>query len=84
MISITMVGFNSLSSQNETRHRFQGIVTQVKIGKHGVQVESEIEADLYSGTFSALQAEIEGDFEQIEVGTENEVTGQLIDGMDPP
>jgi len=84
MISITLVGCDSSSPQDETTPRVQGIVTQVETGKDGVQVELETETGLYSVTISALQTEIEGDFKQIKVGTEIEVTGQLIDGMDPP
>ena len=83
MISITLVGCDSSSPQDETTPRIQGIVTQIEIGKDGQQVELETETGLYSVTISALQTEIEGDFEQIKVGAEIEVTGQLMDGMDP-
>ena len=84
LISIMLVGCDSSSPQDETTARIQGIVTQVETGKDGVQVELETETGFYSVTISALQAEIEGDFEQIKVGTKIEVTGQLIDGMNPP
>jgi hypothetical protein len=84
LISITLVGCNSPSPQAETPSRIQGLVTQVETGKDGVQVELETETGLYSVTISALQAEIEGDFEHIQVGTEIEVSGQEIAGMDPP
>jgi heat shock protein HslJ len=84
MISITLVGCDSSSPQDETTSRIQGIVTQVEIGKDGMQIELETETGLYSVTISALQTEIEGDFEQIKVGTEIEVSGQEIAGMDPP
>jgi heat shock protein HslJ len=73
-----------LPSQDNTLQQMYGTITQVETGKDGGQVELETETGRYSVTINALQAEIEGDFEQIQVGTEIEVTGQLIDGMDPP
>ena len=71
-------------SENKTSQRIHGIVTHVELGKEGVQVELETENGLYNVTISIIQAEVEGDFEQIKIGTEIEVTGQIIDGMEPP
>jgi len=84
LISITLVGCDSLSSQNEPSQQIHGTVTQVETGKDGVQVELDTENGLYNVTISVLQAEIEGGFEHIKIGTEIEVTGQLLDGMEPP
>jgi hypothetical protein len=84
LISITLVGCDSSSPQDETPHRIRGIITQVETGKDGVQVELETETGLYNVTISTLQAEIEGDFEHIKVGTEIEVIGRNIEGMTPP
>ena len=83
MISITLVGCDASRSQNELT-QIIGLVTHVETGKDGLQVELETESELYSVTISALQAEIEGDFEHIQVGAENKVTGRIIDGMEPP
>lgn len=71
-------------SQNENTQYIHGIVTQVEPGKDGSLVELETENGLFSVTISIIQAEIEGDFEQINIGSEIEVTGQLLDGMEPP
>ena len=84
LISITLVGCDSSSSQNEPSQQIHGIVTQVEAGKDGVQVELETENGFYNVTISVIQTEIEGDFEHIKIGAEIEVTGQLLDGMDPP
>ena len=83
LISFLLVGCNP-SNQNETSHRTRGIVTRVEEGKDGVQVELDTENGLYNVTISVIQAEIEGDFEQIKIGAEIEVTGRIIDGMEPP
>ena len=84
LILITLVGCDSSSSQNEPSQQIHGIVTQVETGKDGVQVELETENGFYNVTISVIQTEIEGDFEHIKIGAEIEVTGQLLDGMDPP
>ena len=84
IISITLVGCDFLSSQNEPSQKIHGIVTQVETGKDGVQVELETETGQYNVTISIIQAEIDGDFERIKIGTEIEVTGRLLDGMSPP
>ena len=84
LISITLIGCNSLSSQNEPSQEIYGTITQIETGKDGVQVELETENGFYNVTISIIQAEIDGDFERIKIGTEIEVTGQLLDGMSPP
>jgi hypothetical protein len=81
---ITLVGCDSLLSQNEPSQQIHGIVTQVETGKDGVQVELETETGQYNVTISIIQAEIDGDFERIKIGTEIEVAGQLLDGVSPP
>ena len=57
---------------------------QVETGKDGVQVELETENGFYNVTISVIQTEIEGDFEHIKIGAEIEITGRIIDGMEPP
>jgi len=84
LISITLIGCTSLLSQNEPSQEIYGTVTQVETGKDGVQVELETENGIYNVTISILQAKIEGEFEQIKVGAKIEVTGRIIDGMEPP
>ena len=84
LISLTLFGCASLSSQNEPSQEIHGTVTQVETGKDGVQIELETDSGLYNVTISILQAEIEGEFEQIKVGAKIEVTGRIIDGMEPP
>jgi hypothetical protein len=84
LISITLVGCDSSSSQNEPSQRIHGIVTQVETGKDGVQVELETEYGFYNVTISVIQAEIERNFEQIKIGAEIEVTGRIINGMETP
>ena len=83
LISFLLVGCNP-SNQNETSHRTRGIVTRVEEGKDGVQVELETKNGIYNVTISVIQAEFTGDYEQIKIGAEIEVTGQLLDGMEPP
>jgi hypothetical protein len=61
-----------------------GIITQVELGKDGVQVELQTDDLLYSVTISRIQTEIIGNFDQIILGAEIEVSGEEIDGMDPP
>ena len=68
----------------EMSQPLRGIVTQVELGKDGVQVELQTDDLLYSVTISQLQTEIIGSFDQIVVGAEIEVSGQEIAGMDPP
>ena len=84
LISLTLFGCASLSSQNEPSQEIHGTVAQVETGKDGVQIELETDSGLYNVTISILQAEIEGEFEQIKVGAKIEVTGRIIDGMEPP
>lgn len=61
-----------------------GIVTQVELGKDGVQVKLLTDDLHYSVTISRIQTEIIGSFDQIVVGAEIEVSGEEIDGMNPP
>ena len=61
-----------------------GIITQVELGKDGVQVILQTDDLLYSVTISKIQTEIIGSFDQIVVGAEIEVSGEEIYGMDPP
>lgn len=84
LISIALVGCNFSSSLTEPSQQIHGIVTQVETGKDGVQVELETENGFYNVTISTIQAEIEGGFEHIKIGAEIEVTGRIIDGMEPP
>jgi len=84
LISLTLFGCASLSSQNEPSQEIHGTVAQVETGKDGVQIELETDSGLYNVTISILQTEIEGEFEQIKVGAKIEVTGRIIDGMEPP
>lgn len=62
----------------------RGIVTQVELGKDGLQIELQTDYLLYNVTISRLQTEIIGSFDQIEAGTEIEVSGQEIAGTNPP
>lgn len=62
----------------------RGIVMQVEQGKDGVQVALQTEYILYNVTISKMQTEINGSFDEIIVGTEIEISGQGIAGMDPP
>lgn len=61
----------------------RGTITQIERGKDGVQVELQTEYFTYNITISRVQTEIIGDFEQIKIGAEIEVSGQGIAGMDP-
>ncbi len=62
----------------------RGTITQLEQGKDGIQVTLQTGEFTYSVTISRMQAEIIGDYDQIEVGAEIEVSGQEIAGMDPP
>ena len=72
-----------VSSPHDPSHRISGTLTQIESGKDGVQVESETENGHYNVMISITQTEIEGDFAQIKIGADIEVTGQLLDGMAP-
>lgn len=61
----------------------RGIITQIEQGKDGVQVALQTENLTYNVTISWMQTEIIGDFDQIKIGTEIEVSGQEVAGMDP-
>jgi len=62
----------------------RGTITQIERGKDGVQVELQTEYRSYNVTISRMQTEIIGDIDHITVGTEVEVSGRGIAGMDPP
>jgi len=62
----------------------RGIITQVELGKDGLQIELQTDYILYNVTISKLQTEIIGSFDQIVVGAEIEVSGRGIVGMEPP
>jgi len=62
----------------------RGTITQIERGKDGVQVELQTEYHTYNVTISWMQTEIIGNVDQITVGTEIEVSGRGIAGMDPP
>lgn len=64
--------------------KLAGIITQVELGKDGFQVKLQTDKQLYGVTISKMQAELIGSFDQLVVGTEIEVSGQEIDGIDPP
>jgi heat shock protein HslJ len=84
LILINLAGCDSSPDQNQTSQAIYGTVTGVETGKDGVQVELETENGLYSVTISIIQSEIEGGIEKIKMGTQIEVTGEIIDGMEPP
>ena len=61
-----------------------GTITQVELGKDGVQVALRTDDLLYSITISKINTQITGSFYQLVVGAEIEVRGEEIAGMDPP
>ena len=74
----------SLRFKNDISHPLRGEVTHVEQGKDGLQVELQTEDQLYNVTISVIRAEIVGPYEQIQIGTSIEVTGQMIADIEPP
>ncbi|MEJ2759559.1 MAG: hypothetical protein P8046_13845 [Anaerolineales bacterium] len=72
------------SPNNGSSQPLRGVVTQAEQGKDGLQVQLQTEDLLYNVTISSMQAEIDGNIDQIVVGAEIEVSGQRIAGMNPP
>lgn len=68
---------------NNPQH-LRGTITQLEQGKDGVQVMLQTDNLTYNVTISRMRTEILGDIDQMKVGTEIEVSGQGIDGMDSP
>lgn len=62
----------------------EGIITQIELGKDGVQVVLQTEDYLYNVTISQMQTEVNGSFDQLVVGAEIEVSGEEIAGLAPP
>ncbi|HSG43855.1 MAG TPA: META domain-containing protein [Anaerolineales bacterium] len=84
LLSFVFIFAVAASCAPASHPKVTGIITQVELGKDGVQVALQAEDRLYSVTISELHTEIAGSFDQIVVGAEIEVSGEEIAGMDPP
>lgn len=69
---------------NESQQPLHGVITGVEQGADGVQVALDTDQGSYSVTISIMQAEVFGRFDQIAAGAELEVSGTIIEGMEPP